>query len=351
MNKKERNIIKDYVAQRDNFVLLGDIVSAKLKVAVNEAGLDVLAVEHRVKSEQSLIGKLERKGDKYSSLSDITDILGVRIICYFSDDVDKAATLIENMFAVDWDNSVDKRAQLNPDAFGYLSLHYICYLDDDGCPEELLGKKFEIQICSTLQHTWASINHDLGYKSEFGIPKNVTRELSRVAGLLEIADDRFIEIRNAIQNYGEEIKKQIENDTANRVLIDLVSLKEFVASNKQMKEYLNGLKEICKVKMKRVNPESYIEQLEWLGKKTIGDLQEMLSENSELALRLAKRSFEEAEPESVSTNDGLRFLCRAELLNKEYSLDEITRFMKLGSKDEESALRQAEQLVNMNLMR
>lgn len=351
MNKKDKIIIKDYLSQRDTFIMLGDVVSAKLKVAIKETGLDVLAVEHRVKSEQSLVGKLERKGDKYASISDITDILGVRIICYFSDDVDKAATLIEDMFAVDWDNSVDKRAQLNPDAFGYLSLHYICYLDEDGCPEELLGKKFEIQICSTLQHTWASINHDLGYKSEFGVPKKITRELSRVAGLLEIADDRFIEIRNSIYNYGEEIRERIANDTANRLLIDLVSLREFIANNKSMKEYLNKLAELYSSKLIKVDPESFIVQLEWLGKRTIGDLEEMLKDNADTAIRLAQLTFEESEPETVSTNDGLRFLCRAELLNGEYSLDEITKYMKLAFSNEEAALRQAEQLVNMNLMR
>ena len=53
------------------------------------------------------------------------DLLGIRIITYFRDGVDAVAKLIEREFSVDRDNSVDKRAVLEADRFGYLSLHYV----------------------------------------------------------------------------------------------------------------------------------------------------------------------------------------------------------------------------------
>ena len=59
----------------------------------------------------------------------MTDLLGVRIITYFPDEVDKAAKLVEREFCVDPDNSVDKRSILDPDRFGYLSLHYVLTLN------------------------------------------------------------------------------------------------------------------------------------------------------------------------------------------------------------------------------
>ena len=63
----------------------------------------------------------------------------------------------------------------------------ICSLPKDkGYPEELTEYTFEIQFRTVLQHAWAEIEHDLGYKTEFGIPLDVRREFSRVAGLLEI---------------------------------------------------------------------------------------------------------------------------------------------------------------------
>ena len=53
------------------------------------------------------------------------------------------------------------------------------------------GLKCEIQIRSVLQHAWAEIEHDLGYKSELTIPKEVRRSFSRLAGLLELGDKEF----------------------------------------------------------------------------------------------------------------------------------------------------------------
>ena len=179
MNLKNRIILEDYRKQREDFVKLGDVVHNMLKDIVDKAGITVLGIEHRVKAEKSLAGKLERSGDWYSTFEDLTDILGARVICFFSDEIDKIGKKVEENFVIDWENSSDKRALIKADSFGYLSLHYICSLPfGDRWPDEICGKKFEIQIRTILQHTWAAINHDLGYKSEFGVPCSVAREFS-----------------------------------------------------------------------------------------------------------------------------------------------------------------------------
>lgn len=349
MNLKNKMIMEEYRRQRGDYLKLSDMVADLLKKSVDEHKIEVLAVEHRVKKEDSLAGKLELKGEKYASLRDITDILGARIICFFSDDVDKVASLIEKMFEVDWDNSVDKRAQLDPNAFGYLSLHYVCSLPENGIyPEELCGKKFEIQIRSTLQHTWAAINHDLGYKSEFGVPKKIVREFSRVAGLLEIADEEFISIRDSIHRYGDDIRQQIADNQAERVLIDMVSLKEYMKLNREMRGFLSELASVNRAEIQEISPESYLEQLAWLGKKSLGDLQQMLEENKQLAFALAKYTLDKTDLDILSSNVSLRYLCRAELLNKHYPREKIEEFIALSTGDRKRAVRQAQHLLNVH---
>ncbi|MBR5250614.1 MAG: (p)ppGpp synthetase, partial [Clostridia bacterium] len=196
MNLKCRLILEDYKKQRENFLKLGDIVHSMLSDITKELGLIVMAVEHRVKEERSLAGKLERKGDQYNSLEDITDILGCRVICFLSDEIDRIGDKIQEKFVVDWEKSSDKRALIKEDAFGYLSMHYICSLPfGDKWPDEICGKKFEIQIRTILQHAWSAIHHDIGYKSDFGVPREISRQFARLAGLLELADDEFVRAR------------------------------------------------------------------------------------------------------------------------------------------------------------
>lgn len=350
MNPKDRMIIEEYRRERTAFVRLGDVVSTLLKQHLEKAGIDTLAVEHRIKTESSLAGKLERKGDKYSRLGDLTDILGARIICFFSDEVDKAGKLVEELFLIDRENSVDKRALIRADSFGYLSLHYICSLPaGQGYPEELCGKRFEIQIRTTLQHTWACIEHDLGYKSDFGIPRMAVRRCARLAGLLELADDEFVRVRNDARAYTEGIRQKIIRDEAGDVLIDSVSLREYIAGSRSMREFLRELAAICGAEIREISPENYIRQLRWLGKRTLGDMELLLEENRELALSLARASLEHTELDILSSSVGLRFLCRAELVNKGYSEGQAAEFMKLSTGNEDRALRMAKSLFQTKI--
>ena len=350
MNLKDRMILDEYRRQRQDFVELGDIASSVLRQRLEHAKIDTLAVEHRVKTEPSLLGKLERKSDKYRFLEDLTDILGIRVICFFGDDVDRAGKLIEEVFVVDWANSVDKRALIKANSFGYLSLHYICSLPEgQGYPPELCGRKFEIQVRTTLQHTWACIEHDMGYKGEFGIPRVAVRQFARIAGLLELADDEFVRVRDTVHTYTRDIKQKIMDDDANDVLIDSVSLREYVLRNKKMRKLLDELAAICGSEIREISPNNYLEQLRWLGKKNLGDLEQLLEENHDLALALAKKALENTDLDILASSVGLRFLCRAELLNKQYSEEQVTEFLELSVGDKTRAARMAKSLLKTTI--
>lgn len=348
MDLKCKMIMEEYRAQRPDFVQLGDVVSGILKdITSQNETMYILAIEHRVKEEKSLAGKLELKGDKYSSLADITDILGCRIICFFADDVDNIAKAIEKQFEIDWENSVDKRAVIGAETFGYLSLHYICSLPfGKGYPDNICGKKFEIQIRTTLQHTWAVIDHDLGYKSEFGIPRAVKRGFSQVAGLLEVADEKFVHLRDDIFAYGDEVREKIAKGEADELAIDTVSINEYMKRNEKIRDFLKTLADLCdNCEINDISADIYIEQLRFLGIKTLGDLDKALDENKELAIKLAKRMLENTDLDILSSNVGLRFLCRAELINKSYSYDDIVKFMQITLGDNARAERQAKRVV------
>ena len=346
MNLKCRLILEDYRKQRDNFVALGDTVHTMLSDIVKELGLTVLAVEHRVKEEKSLAGKLERKGDLYNVFEDITDILGLRVICFLSDEIDQIGKKVEESFVVDWENSSDKRALIKEDAFGYLSLHYICSLPAGSkWSDEICGKKFEIQIRTILQHAWSAIHHDIGYKSDFGVPRDIRRQFARLAGLLELADDEFVRARDNMVGYTEDIRRRIITDDADDISINMISLNEYVLHNQKMQSLIKEIAAISNAEIREIDPESYIPQLAFLGITKLGDIEVMIKENHDLAMKLAEKALSAAELDIVSSSVALRFLCRAELLNKNYDFDKIVEFLKISLGTKEKAERQAKHLL------
>jgi putative GTP pyrophosphokinase len=204
------------------------------------------SVTSRVKSKESTLRKLQ-KADEERAISSLTDLAGIRVITYFPDEVDEVAKLIEQEFIVDRDSSIDKRAILEPDRFGYLSLHYILQLSTSrsGLVEYQVYKdlKFELQVRSILQHSWAEIEHDLGYKSKAAIPKAVRRRFSRLAGLLELADDEFLGIRKELAAHRATSESAISKGDLDAE-IDQISLVSFLGSDvmvKNMERYLADL--------------------------------------------------------------------------------------------------------------
>ena len=336
MKAKEKLILEEYNEQVDDFKKLEKKVLKILQKIVKDSNVRVYEINHRIKEKESLVGKLERKGDKYTSLSDITDILGFRIVCFFSDDVDVLAKKIESQMEIDWDESIDKRKFLNTNSFGYLSVHYICISEN---------KRFEIQMCSLLQHVWAMMEHDLGYKTKFGVPAAVSRDFSRLAGLLEIADEHFIRIRDNVANYTEKVHQKIVNDDAGDIAIDSVSLDEYMCYSKNMRAFLQSIANMTEAEISDETADNYIDQLAWFGIKTLGDLQNMLLENSSLAFQMARNTLAITDLDILSSSVALRFLCHAELINKKYTEREMIDFFKLTMKSQDRATRYAKELI------
>ena len=112
-----------------------------------------------------------------------------------------------------------------------------------------------------------------------------------------------------------------------------------------MQSLIKEIADISGAEIKAINPESYIPQLAFLGIKKLGDIEIMVKENSELAVRLAKKALSFADLDIVSSSVALRFLCRAELINKNYDFDRIVEFLKISLKSKDKAERQAELLL------
>ncbi len=292
---------------------------AQVKQAIDKAGLMVTACESRVKTEDSLAGKLELKGSKYAFLSDITDLVGIRVITLYSADVDKIAALVENLFTVDWEQSVDKRKNHSLDSFGYNSLHYICripegaYVDPE-CPE-VAGIRFEVQMRTTLQHIWAAIYHDTGYKSDVEVPRDYLRSLNRLAGMLELADDEFSRIRNGITDYRRKVQRMVSSGHFEDVLLDGDAFRSYLALH-PFDRLNHSIAAVNQAEIHEISLFPYLEVLHEIGCKTLGDVEKMIRDFGEDAYRMAVHQIGGTDIDILTSSIGLQNLCNVAMLSK-----------------------------------
>ncbi len=284
------------------------ILVKRLRSLLDKAGVNVASLESRVKTESSLAGKLELKGQKYSSLADITDILGLRIITFYTDDVDKVASAVERLFTVDWKNSVDKRKLLEIDSFGYLSLHYVCSVKS-------FPYKFEIQMRTVLQHSWANMNHDTGYKSGVEIPKRYRRSMSRLAGMLELVDEEFSKIRSELTDYRRKVQALVASGDLDDAPLDGDTFRSYLGMN-PFGNLNRRIASMNQAEIQEVSLMPYLKVFQMLNCSTLGDISRLIKEYSEGAYQIACYQIGLTDLDIVSSSIGPQNLCIACILKR-----------------------------------
>lgn len=343
----KENILAQYEKQNHNYELFRIEMEHQIKSILNAKNVTFNAVDSRLKTKDSIAEKFDRKNGKYGDLTEITDIVGIRIITYYAGDVDKISEIIEQEFKVDKENSIDKRKSMEPDRFGYCSVHYVVEMSDERISlcENLAykGLKCEIQIRSVLQHAWAEIEHDIGYKSEITIPKEMRRNFSRIAGLLEIADKEFDGIKAALDDYRNEVEEHIENEEFLNRDLDAVLLQTLIEKDKNIRRLNTHIESLVKSKLdKNEDNESYessIQKLSWFGITTARQVAEMFTIYTSTAMEIANVLLNEHSLDNaiISRTVAYFYLCYAILLKEHRDENFIFNYLNendIGSPEE-----------------
>ena len=162
-------------------------------------------IKSRLKSERSILKKLEEKGyekNVENIKKHIHDIVGFRIVCSFLSDVYDIVGIIKNSKTFKIINESDYIA--NPKDTGYTSYH-LNVLVPVHLEEKLEYIEAEIQIRTVAMDFWASLDHKLQYKLPKEIPLHLQRELLECSDEIKVIDMKM-------QHLYEVIKKYIENN-------------------------------------------------------------------------------------------------------------------------------------------
>lgn len=191
-------ILKNWEKDEPKYIELGKAIQATLKNAIFESGM-YADITFRTKEAISMLKKLKKRNEKESfSYNDMTDKLGIRIICNYQEDISVIQQIIESSFHVHkFDN---KGEDMKHNVLDYTSYHYdLIFKSNEN--EAINNLIFELQLRTINQHAWACTAHELSYKQDIELPKEFKRKVYRLLALYEIADNELSSVNTFITNH------------------------------------------------------------------------------------------------------------------------------------------------------
>lgn len=237
---------------------------AMLKPAIQRMGEEIVAqlefqlekelklrnpvkIESRIKSLSSISEKIARKQLRLKSVTEVSDLFGIRIIVTFGRELKNVESIINKAFQILQFEDTSQR--LIDRQFGYQSLHYNVKLREDwlNLPkfEDCGAFQIEIQVRTLAQHLWAVATHGLQYKNERSVPISMSRSIFRVAALLETVDLEFERVLAERDEYldtidTEGIESALNSDNLARILAEMLPA-EFRSESENYSELIEDL--------------------------------------------------------------------------------------------------------------
>lgn len=168
--------------------------------------------------------------------------------------------------------------------------------------------RFEIQMRTILQHAWANMNHDTGYKSGVEVPRRYFRNMSRLAGMLELIDDEFSKIRSELTDYRRKVQALVASGNLDEVALDGDAFRSYL----NLKPFANLNKRIASVnqaEIQEVPLMPYLAVFKGLGFKTLGDVAKLIKGYSDAAYQLACYQIGLTDLDIISSSLGPQDLC------------------------------------------
>ena len=202
---KER-LRKEYQSKYD----ARDLTIRDIALAL-KAALAPIAPSPTIKVRVKDFGSYYRKYVKHKKAGRetpyISDLMGIRIVCPFINDLEHAKAIVHRRFEV---VEVEKKGGRYYNEFAYESIHLLVKIPgefarvrgDTGCDVA------EIQIRTILQDAWAEVEHEIFYKAEFRPLDLQRRKLAAVNASLFFADAAFQEIRDYQKNINGQFEER-----------------------------------------------------------------------------------------------------------------------------------------------
>jgi len=178
--------------------------AAKEIVSLISSKLDKIGVMYRifsrVKEESSLNKKIESDEKYINGEAKIQDLVGIRIVLYFPDDIELVHSVVSSSYSESKkDASID---DLDANTFKPVRYNLVYNLLDDTkyslstTNEDFVDNTFELQIRTVFSEGWHEVEHDLRYKFQDDWLNNSSesRKLNGVYATLETSEWTMVQL-------------------------------------------------------------------------------------------------------------------------------------------------------------
>ena len=149
----------------------------------------VASFQTRVKSAESMRQKLQRLAfpvTAESAMKNVFDSAGVRLVCPFIQDIYTVADMLMRQSDL---TLIEKKDYISsPKPNGYRSLHLILEVPIF-LSERTVPVRIELQLRTIAMDFWASLEHQLRYKSDVEVPPNLSDDLKHCADVIAETDE------------------------------------------------------------------------------------------------------------------------------------------------------------------
>ena len=208
--KPKETLKAEYLEQTSSFERVLYELHRRLTTIFHEHHLRA-TIKHRVKNFRSYYQKIQMRSKEIGGSGQlfISDVLGIRVVCPFLDDLAAVEQLISESFNVQ--EREKKGAEFSVKEFGYDALHFLISLPPYLIESFHLSDALvvEIQLRTILQDAWAEVEHEIVYKSQIThLDVSLRRKLAALNANLSLSDMIFYEIRT----YQRELQHQLDQN-------------------------------------------------------------------------------------------------------------------------------------------
>lgn len=214
-SKKEAILISFYQS-KPNYEKLANEIRRLFETDPSFPVESLYAIKHRIKSEDRLIEKIDKKNKKrkkVTSLIDvknyqkrIEDILGIRIVCLRLSDVEKIESYLNSLkeegklvfvrrpqkkqtFILPVNPGEEPPKEIDLQYSGYSSIHYVVKLGRSLSPtREIAPLLAEVQLRTIFEEAWGEIDHKYRYeiaRKGVNMPDHIQRDFYNLSAYLQ----------------------------------------------------------------------------------------------------------------------------------------------------------------------